>query len=75
MAKINANYEALYILDPALGEEIGKALGEETASYSVNVILGPGLNTKRSPLCGRDFEYFSEDPYPVSYTHLTLPTT
>ena len=49
--------------DPALGEEIGKALGEETASYSVNVILGPGLNTKRSPLCGRDFEYFSEDPY------------
>ena len=49
--------------DPALGEEIGKALGEETASYRVNVILGPGLNTKRSPLCGRDFEYFSEDPY------------
>ena len=49
--------------DPALGEEIGIALGEETASYSVNVILGPGLNTKRSPLCGRDFEYFSEDPY------------
>ena len=49
--------------DPALGEEIGRALGEETASYSVNVILGPGLNTKRSPLCGRDFEYFSEDPY------------
>ena len=32
-------------------------------SYRVNVILGPGLNTKRSPLCGRDFEYFSEDPY------------
>ena len=49
--------------DLALGEEIGKALGEETASYRVNVILGPGLNTKRSPLCGRDFEYFSEDPY------------
>ena len=49
--------------DPALGEEIGKALGEETAPYRVNVILGPGLNTKRSPLCGRDFEYFSEDPY------------
>ena len=49
--------------DPALGEEIGKALGEETASYSVNVILGPGLNTKRSPLCGRNFEYISEDPY------------
>ena len=49
--------------DPALGEEIGRALGEETAAYGVNVLLGPGLNTKRSPLCGRDFEYFSEDPY------------
>ena len=49
--------------DPALGEEIGKALGEETASYRVNVLLGPGLNIKRSPLCGRSFEYFSEDPY------------
>ena len=49
--------------DPALGEEVGKALGEETAAYRVNVLLGPGLNIKRSPLCGRSFEYFSEDPY------------
>ena len=49
--------------DPALGEEVGKALGEETAAQQVNVLLGPGLNTKRSPLCGRSFEYFSEDPY------------
>ncbi len=49
--------------DPALGEEIGGALGEETAAYRVNVLLGPGLNIKRSPLCGRSFEYFSEDPY------------
>ena len=49
--------------DPELGEAVGRALGEETASYRVNVLLGPGLNTKRSPLCGRDFEYFSEDPY------------
>ncbi len=49
--------------DPELGEQVGKALGEETASYRVNVLLGPGLNTKRSPLCGRSFEYFSEDPY------------
>ena len=49
--------------DPALGEEVGRALGEETASYRVNVLLGPGLNVKRSPLCGRSFEYFSEDPY------------
>lgn len=49
--------------DPALGEEIGAHLGEEAASQGVCVILGPGLNVKRSPLCGRNFEYFSEDPY------------
>ena len=49
--------------DPALGEEIGRALGEEAAAQDVAVVLGPGLNTKRSPLCGRNFEYFSEDPY------------
>lgn len=49
--------------DVALGEEIGKALAEEAISMGVHVILGPGLNIKRSPLCGRNFEYFSEDPY------------
>lgn len=49
--------------NPALGEEIGAALGEEAAAQGVNVLLGPGLNMKRSPLCGRSFEYFSEDPY------------
>ena len=49
--------------DPALGEEIGRALGQEAAAQDVAVLLGPGLNTKRSPLCGRNFEYFSEDPY------------
>ena len=49
--------------DAALGEEIGAALGEEAAAQEVSVVLGPGLNTKRSPLCGRNFEYFSEDPY------------
>ena len=49
--------------DTALGEELGHALGEEAAAQDVAVLLGPGLNTKRSPLCGRDFEYFSEDPY------------
>lgn len=49
--------------DPALGEELGRALGQEAAAQDVAVLLGPGLNTKRSPLCGRNFEYFSEDPY------------
>lgn len=49
--------------DPMLGEELGRALGEEAASEGVGVVLGPGLNIKRSPLCGRNFEYFSEDPY------------
>lgn len=49
--------------DEKLGEEIGVALAEEAVTMDVNVILGPGLNIKRSPLCGRNFEYFSEDPY------------
>lgn len=49
--------------DTSLGEEIGRCLGEEAASQEVAVLLGPGLNIKRSPLCGRNFEYFSEDPY------------
>ncbi len=46
-----------------LAEELGTALGEEAAANDVAVVLGPGLNIKRSPLCGRNFEYFSEDPY------------
>jgi len=49
--------------DPALGEGMGQYLGEEAAAQDVCVLLGPGLNIKRSPLCGRNFEYFSEDPY------------
>ena len=49
--------------DAALGEEIGAALGEEAAAQEVSVVLGPGLNMKRNPLCGRSFEYFPEDPY------------
>lgn len=48
--------------EPSLGEEIGAALGEEALAQNVDVLLGPGLNMKRSPLCGRNFEYFSEDP-------------
>lgn len=47
----------------ALGEAVGSYLGKEAVVQGVNVILGPGLNIKRSPLCGRNFEYFSEDPY------------
>ncbi|MGB3700893.1 MAG: glycoside hydrolase family 3 C-terminal domain-containing protein [Anaerolineales bacterium] len=43
--------------------EVGQALGEECREEKVGVILGPGANIKRSPLCGRNFEYFSEDPY------------
>lgn len=49
--------------DEALGRKLGEALGEEAAMQGVHVLLGPGLNIKRSPLCGRNFEYFSEDPY------------
>ncbi|MBQ6527235.1 MAG: glycoside hydrolase family 3 protein, partial [Clostridia bacterium] len=49
--------------DPELAEKVGQALGTEAAAGEVGVLLGPGLNVKRSPLCGRNFEYFSEDPY------------
>ncbi len=49
--------------NPELGEKLGRYLGEEAVVQGVNVILGPALNIKRSPLCGRNFEYFSEDPY------------
>ncbi|MDA8438378.1 MAG: glycoside hydrolase family 3 C-terminal domain-containing protein [Propionibacterium sp.] len=48
---------------PALLRRIGEALAEEARAINLSVILGPGINMKRSPLCGRNFEYFSEDPF------------
>ena len=49
--------------DPDLLFAMGKAIGEEALQEGVSVVLGPGINIKRSPLCGRNFEYFSEDPW------------
>lgn len=52
--------------DRKLIETVGKIIGEECRAEGVSVLLGPGVNMKRSPLCGRNFEYFSEDPYHAS---------
>ncbi|WP_217157135.1 glycoside hydrolase family 3 C-terminal domain-containing protein [[Mycobacterium] fortunisiensis] len=49
--------------DPELIERIGRALGDECRALGVHVLLGPGVNIKRDPRCGRNFEYYSEDPY------------
>ncbi|MDO4478020.1 MAG: glycoside hydrolase family 3 C-terminal domain-containing protein [Lachnospiraceae bacterium] len=49
--------------DPSLTEMIGRAMAEEACDQNVGLVLGPGANLKRNPLCGRNFEYFSEDPY------------
>ena len=48
--------------DPALAAQIGRAIGEECLGCGVHMLLGPGVNIQRNPLCGRHFEYFSEDP-------------
>ena len=53
--------------DPDLLEHMGQVLGDECQAEDVSILLGPAVNIKRSPLCGRNFEYISEDPYlPVS---------
>ncbi len=49
--------------DRALMRRVGVALGEEAATENVAILLGPGVNIKRTPLCGRNFEYYSEDPF------------
>ena len=49
--------------DPSLLYEVGQAIGQEARAINLSVVLGPGVNIKRSPLCGRNFEYMSEDPY------------
>ena len=46
-----------------LAEEMATHLGKEAKAQNVNILLGPGMNIKRNPRCGRNFEYFSEDPY------------
>lgn len=49
--------------DPRLLSQVGKAIAREAKKHQVDVVLGPAANVKRDPLCGRNFEYFSEDPY------------
>ena len=58
--------------DIELIREVGAAIGREARHWNVSVVLGPGINMKRSPLCGRNFEYLSEDPYLAGELGLAL---
>jgi beta-glucosidase len=60
--------------DPELARRVGAALAVEARALGVGVILGPGVNIKRSPLCGRNFEYFAEDPYHAGVLGAALVT-
>lgn len=60
--------------DPELLQRVGAALGEESRAEGVGVLLGPGINIKRSPLCGRNFEYLSEDPVVSGHLGASLVT-
>ncbi|BCJ39295.1 glycosyl hydrolase [Actinocatenispora thailandica] len=60
--------------DPELARRVGAALAVEARALGVGLILGPGVNIKRSPLCGRNFEYFAEDPYHAGVLGAALVT-
>jgi beta-glucosidase len=60
--------------DPELARRVGAALAAEARALGVGLILGPGVNIKRSPLCGRNFEYFAEDPYHAGVLGAALVT-
>ncbi|MDS1271134.1 glycoside hydrolase family 3 C-terminal domain-containing protein [Lipingzhangella sp. LS1_29] len=60
--------------NPELVHQVGAALGAEASSLGVDVLLGPGMNIKRSPLCGRNFEYVSEDPHVTARIAAALVT-
>lgn len=62
-----ASVTAASSFDPQLIEAEGEMLGRQCLADGVNILLGPGVNIKRTPLCGRNFEYYSEDPYLASH--------